>query len=53
MYAACLSLRPIRVQGSQNVLEEKANHEEEAAGEDISVPERQRHGQPREVRGKF
>ena len=29
-------------QGSQNVSEEKANHQEDVAGEDISVPERQR-----------
>ena len=38
-------------QGSQNVSDEKANQEEEAAGEDISAPERRRNEQPREVRG--
>ena len=29
----------VKLQGSQNVSEEKANHEEEATGEDISIPE--------------
>ena len=38
-------------QGSQNVSEEKANHQEDVAGEGISAPERQRREQAKGVRG--